>query len=104
MPSGSTGRFVSTGVSKTSCTGCSTSASQKIAAENEQATPRKTSPSSTESPSTCSNKTNPPPEESREKGSKQAWHHLCLAKIQSEREIEWVCLAKIPSDREIERS
>src|ERR1700682_5447947 len=45
------------------------SASAKTAAESEQDTQRKTSPSSTESPSTCSNKTNPQSEESRENDS-----------------------------------
>jgi conjugative relaxase-like TrwC/TraI family protein len=45
--------------------------SEKTAAGNEQETPRKTSPPSAKSLSISSNKRNPPPEESKEKDSKQ---------------------------------
>jgi hypothetical protein len=71
MRHGSTGLSDSTGALKTSCIGCSMSASAKTSAENEQDTPRKTSPSSIASPSTSSSTTSPPTEESRENDSTQ---------------------------------
>ena len=75
------GHSPATGASKTSYTGHSMSASEKTWTANAPAMPRRTSPCSTASPSTCSDRTKPASSASKENDSKAGWDNDYLLQL-----------------------